>query len=292
MSTLVVVLTAACLLAARGPRGRPGRSLAPPRAPLGGAGAPGGPGPLGRPGDEVAGPRSGQARRSGQRDRGAGQGLAELLLEVTAGLRAGRSPALAWQDATGVPVGPDGTPGVHVLVAVAQGPSRQWFGHGFGRWTGGLPGGGSRTREPDEVLRRAASVVAAARLAARLGTPLAPVLDRVADTLAVDAELEAERQAALAGPRATARLLGWLPALGLLLGMVLGADPWGVIVGGGLAGASAIGGVVFLAAGHCWTRRLLRRAVLAGAPDGPGRAVGAAGAPARPGPSIPPVRSR
>ena len=63
------------------------------------------------------------------------------------------------------------------------------------------------------------------------GCPLADVLARFAAHLEAEDDAEAARQTALAGPRATVRLLTWLPLSGLGLGLLLGVDPVGDAAG-------------------------------------------------------------
>jgi tight adherence protein B len=59
-------------------------------------------------------------------------------------------------------------------------------------------------------------------------------------------------------------VLLWLPAVGALLGWVLGADPLATATGGG-AGTAAVGlGLVLLALGRTWTARLVAAARAAG----------------------------
>jgi len=105
-----------------------------------------------------------------------------------------------------------------------------------------------------------ATVHAAERLARELGAPLAEVLDEVAAGVADDESAEAERRAALAGPATTARVLVWLPAGGMLLGLVLGADVVAVALDGRIGSACAVVGVLLLATGRAWTRLLVRAA--------------------------------
>ena len=62
------------------------------------------------------------------------------------------------------------------------------------------------------------------------GCPLADVLTRFAAQLEAEDDADAARQTALAGPRATVRLLTWLPFLGLGLGLLLGVDPVEVLL--------------------------------------------------------------
>jgi tight adherence protein B len=92
------------------------------------------------------------------------------------------------------------------------------------------------------------------------GCPLAEVLARFAAHLEAEDDAEAARQTALAGPRATVRLLTWLPLSGVGLGLVLGVNPvatllekpWGVL--------ALAAGVVLTAAGRVWSARLIRAA--------------------------------
>lgn len=92
------------------------------------------------------------------------------------------------------------------------------------------------------------------------GCPLADVLARFAAQLEAEDDAEAARQTALAGPRATARLLGWLPLLGLGLGMLLGVDPVRILLGTPYGIAAFIFGVGLAATGRIWSSRLVRTA--------------------------------
>ncbi len=101
---------------------------------------------------------------------------------------------------------------------------------------------------------------AAARLAAELGSPLADMLDACADGLTRAEENEAARRIALAGPVASARLLAALPVVGLALGTVIGADPIGQLLGGGLGSAAGVVGALLMGAGARWSRGLVAAA--------------------------------
>lgn len=171
-------------------------------------------------------------RRGGRLVRAAPAEVIGRFAAVAANLRAGAAPADAWRRA-GVRVD-DGVPVWSDLLARA---------------------GGDR--------HVAGAVLAASRLAVRTGAAPAAVLDRVVLSLAEEAEAAAQRRAALAGPRATARVLAWLPAIGLLLGAALGADPLGVLLGG--AGGLALVGAaaVLVGVGRAWSGRLLRVAAAA-----------------------------
>ena len=111
------------------------------------------------------------------------------------------------------------------------------------------------------------AVAAAWQVAERAGAPLGQTLRAVAEAVRDAAEAEREAAVALSGPRATARLVSWLPAAGALLSVGLGAD----IVGAATStvGAVAIGaGLTLMAAGRQWMRSLLRRNLARGPAPG------------------------
>lgn len=183
--------------------------------------------------------------------------LALVVTAVAARLRSGHSPDQAWSAVLGTPVS-GGVPQPHQLAA----PDRT----GLLRVrravvSGRFAGAGRGTAVHDG---RVAVVLAACRVADELGAPLAPTLDLVAGALAADAEAEAEIGAALAGPRASARVVGWLPVLGLLLGLAIGGDPIGVLTSGGPGTAAGVAGLLALGCGRWWTATLVRHAREAG----------------------------
>ncbi len=98
------------------------------------------------------------------------------------------------------------------------------------------------------------------RLGASAGAALAEVLARVAADLT---DLDEQRRAvavAVAGPRASAAMLAALPALGLVLGAAMGAQPLHFLLA--VPGGRLVCGLGLLldAAGLLWIRRILRRA--------------------------------
>lgn len=93
------------------------------------------------------------------------------------------------------------------------------------------------------------------------GAPLAPALGELAAALRDIAETEREVDVALAGPRATGRLVGWLPLVGLGLGIVIGVDPIGALTGSGVGWVLLVIGAALVAVGRFWTARLTRRAM-------------------------------
>lgn len=96
-------------------------------------------------------------------------------------------------------------------------------------------------------------------VAVEVGAPLADTLRSAVAALRDATEVKAEVRVALAEPAATARLLTWLPLLGLPLGYALGLDPLRVLrepVGG----FCVVAGLVLVGLSHAWAGRLARRA--------------------------------
>ena len=76
----------------------------------------------------------------------------------------------------------------------------------------------------------------------------------------VDRQRFADRMhAALAGARATALILALLPAFGVLLGQLVGADPVGFLLGGGAGGVLLVAGVTLICIGILWADRIVDR---------------------------------
>ena len=152
---------------------------------------------------------------------------------------------------------------VAAALRVGAGPEVAWRRVGV-RTDDGVP-------RPADLLglggagqRQVAAVVAAARLSLQVGTPAAEMLERATVAVARDVEAEGRRRTALAGPRATANLLVWLPAAGLVIGVAVGARPWEQLLGGGAGSLSALVGLALLVAGRRWTAREIRAAERAG----------------------------
>ncbi|MEV7662898.1 hypothetical protein [Paenarthrobacter sp. NPDC089316] len=92
------------------------------------------------------------------------------------------------------------------------------------------------------------------------GCPLADLLTRFAAQLEAEEDAEAARQTALAGPKATVRLLSWLPLFGLVLGMALGVDPFGILLNNPWGVATFAAGLLLTAAGRIWSSKLVTAA--------------------------------
>src|SRR5699024_4261751 len=105
---------------------------------------------------------------------------------------------------------------------------------------------------------------AAVGVAERLGAPVDDVLECCAQGRSEAEEAARQRKTALAAPKATARLLTWLPLAGLGLGMVLGVDPIAVFTDGAAGTACFVLALVLTWVGRRWSTALVRQAERAG----------------------------
>ena len=98
------------------------------------------------------------------------------------------------------------------------------------------------------------------RMSESAGAPLATSLERAAEHAEERIDALLGRQSALAAPRATGRILSWLPLLGLGLGVLMGSDPVGVLTGSILGALTGLLGLGLAFAGRRWTAVLVHRA--------------------------------
>ncbi len=119
----------------------------------------------------------------------------------------------------------------------------------------------ARRGEPPEFPAvELAPLASAWRVADRAGAPLALVVGRVAGDLAARADQHRAVVTAVAGARSSAALLAVLPALGLVLGVAMGARPQHVLLDTASGRLVCLVGVVLDAAGLLWTARITARA--------------------------------
>ncbi|MGG7442903.1 type II secretion system F family protein [Zafaria sp. J156] len=97
------------------------------------------------------------------------------------------------------------------------------------------------------------------------GVALSELLDRLAGQLEGAGDSRRARETALAGPATTQRLLAWLPAFGLVLAQLIGADPIGVLLTHPIGRLGLLAGVALWWANRVWGRRLLAAAERPGA---------------------------
>ncbi|MCT9869004.1 type II secretion system F family protein [Paenarthrobacter aurescens] len=199
--------------------------------------------------------------------------LVVLVQQLAALLRGGRGSARLWEELwlvhaarSGVDGAPGwaaepGTTGLSVesmlVLAAARAASR----------VGNSPAEAIRATAVKAYPRRGSTerrvwmeMAACLDVAEISGCPLADLLTRFAAQLEAEEDAEAARQTALAGPKATVRLLSWLPVFGLVLGMALGVDPLGILMGNFLGVATFAAGILLTVAGRVWSSKLVASA--------------------------------
>lgn len=177
--------------------------------------------------------------------------------QLTGLLRAGRTPAQLWQDVLDVHRG--STVGFCRSAQPVLQSAQQAAAMGMSVPEVLRQGAG---RLPDRHLfaRLWPDLAACVEVSERSGAPLADVLDRYAVQLEAELDADAARATALAGPKATVRLLSWLPVFGLGLGFLIGVQPLAVLLGSPLGMAALLSGLVLMAAGRFWSHRLVSAA--------------------------------
>lgn len=215
---------------------------------------------------------TGQARRDVERVP-----MTVVVQQLAALLKGGRAPARLWDELWLLYAG-DAVPGsrsehvrgpvlapasLALLVAARAAALRGSSVAGAIRGTrAGTSSGGRRADMAADFPERSVwdQLAACFDIAEASGCPLADVLTRFAAQLEAEDDAEAACQTALAGPRATARLLGWLPLLGLGLGMLLGVDPVRILLETPYGVTAFAAGVGLAAAGRIWSASLVRAA--------------------------------
>ena len=159
---------------------------------------------------------------------------------------------------------------VAVLLAAGVAPGAAWrfASHGLGSVE-------SRAREvaaaeqdamADAIARAGrgesdwSALAAAWAVAADSGAPLAGALRAFAELLRGFADTERQRLIALAGPRATTRLVVVMPLIGVAFGAALGQDTLGVLLTTPVGLVCLALGIGLLLAAIGWNRALLRSA--------------------------------
>lgn len=97
-------------------------------------------------------------------------------------------------------------------------------------------------------------------VATESGAPLAATLERAAEAIRALADADRQIELALTGPVATARVVALLPAAGVGMAMLIGADPLGVVVGTVPGAVAGVLGAAALVSGVRWNRRLVAAA--------------------------------
>lgn len=96
-------------------------------------------------------------------------------------------------------------------------------------------------------------------LAARQGLAITPIIDAVVLDASERLAADTERAGQVAGPRISGYVMAALPAMGLLLGVGMGADPIRVLTRTGIGNVLLAVGVTLTCAGLLWSARIIRR---------------------------------
>lgn len=96
-------------------------------------------------------------------------------------------------------------------------------------------------------------------VAESLGAGLADALERLVAADRRAEEVRRQLHAHLAAPRATARMLAMLPALGIVLGLAVGGDPLGWLLGTPFGWMCLGLGLSLICAGLVWAHRIAAR---------------------------------
>ncbi|MBX7448387.1 type II secretion system F family protein [Mycolicibacterium sp. 3033] len=94
------------------------------------------------------------------------------------------------------------------------------------------------------------------QLAARHGLAIASLMQAAQRDLAERERFRSRVDKGMAGARTTGTLLAGLPALGVLLGCAIGADPLGFLTSGGIGGCLLWIGTALIGAGLLWSDRV------------------------------------
>jgi tight adherence protein B len=105
-----------------------------------------------------------------------------------------------------------------------------------------------------------ADLAAAWRVTDAAGAGLARPASRLAEAARTSEAVRRELDAQLAGPRATAQLLSFLPVAGVVLGTAMGADPVAFLVATGPGRVTLLAGTLLINVGLGWTEAIVRRA--------------------------------
>lgn len=118
----------------------------------------------------------------------------------------------------------------------------------------------SALKQDSMNLPELAQLTAILQVAHSAGAGLAQAISRFADDIDESIETRLEVKAETSSALATARVLMLLPAFGLILGMGIGADPLGWLLGGPAGLAVLALALLLQGFGFVWTRRMIQAA--------------------------------
>ncbi|WP_394940035.1 type II secretion system F family protein [Psychromicrobium sp. YIM B11713] len=174
-----------------------------------------------------------------------------LIRQLSALLRGGRSIAQLWHDAQLV----TNSAGLREFLAKAAALSALGLSP-----TTELNALSRSSRLSRQARKATSEMLICFEIAEHTGAPLALTLETLAAHIEQRMDLEAQRGISMAGPRTTARLLGWLPLLGLGGGFLIGLDPLSVLLTTPWGLAALFGGLSLILLSRLWTAALIQAA--------------------------------
>jgi tight adherence protein B len=194
--------------------------------------------------------------------------IADSVLRLAVLLQAGVAPARAWRYLADA--GDPEAARVHGGVARGMPLSEAIASAAVAAPDNGRVRG--RPRPPAAAHARSEAgwrdVAAAWQVATAVGAPLAESLRALAVALRDAQEAADDVRVALAEPAATARVMGWLPLVAILLGIALGFDTFGTLIGSPIGISCLVLGAGLIFAAHRWNAALVKKARAGGAIPG------------------------
>lgn len=185
--------------------------------------------------------------------------VARVTQRLAVLLSAGVSPASAWENLVEVevevePIGsfPEESPTARIVRAAVNAGTRGGNIADAVAAEAGAAGG--------QVGEAWLGLAAAWRVASQAGAPLASCLRESAGSLRELGRLHADLEVALAGPKATARMVMFLPVIGLLFGSLMGFNTLRMLFLTLPGWICLVAGAGLMLVAEFWNRRLVRAA--------------------------------
>ena len=191
-------------------------------------------------------------RRQRRDEAGDTEEYAKFVRQLAAMLRAGTSPATAFELLAGLWSSDSGRCAVDIHRAATGALAQLRIG---GPLQQGLVSHVCALTQGHRLWARLAWSLA---ICEESGAALADLLETVADDAETSADMHRALQSALAGPRATSKLLTYLPGIGLGLGQLLGINPLSVLTTHPVGRVALLFGVCLWLGNRLWCARLLQ----------------------------------
>ncbi|GAA1497076.1 type II secretion system F family protein [Paeniglutamicibacter kerguelensis] len=205
--------------------------------------------------DACAGRSGFPLRRPARDEAQEAEEYGKLIRQLSALLRAGCSNAAALELLEKIWAGATGSAGSDIHAGCARALTQMRTG---GTLRAGLAEHAATGKHHSRLWARLAWCFA---ISEQSGAALAELLDQLAAELENSADMRRALDAALAGPRATSRLLTFLPLVGLGLGQLLGIDPLAVLTMHPVGRLALIAGVLLWLANRWWCHLMLVKIV-------------------------------